>query len=37
MKHIKATSKVRKAELNYEELITKVLCMVDPEAEKCQV
>ncbi len=36
MKHVKATSKVRHAELNYEELIEKVLCLIDPQAEKCQ-
>jgi hypothetical protein len=36
MKHITVTSKVRQAvEMDIEALIEKVLCMVDPEAEKC--
>ncbi len=36
MKHIITTSKVRQAELNYEEMLDKLVCMVMPESEKCE-
>jgi hypothetical protein len=40
MKHITKTSRIQPVQaeccINYEEILDKVVCLVNPEAEKCE-